>query len=274
MRKTPGVPIERETPVVGITRKLLEVARTCKSPVVLEGWILPFWIAPKCKTPRIRSSSSSGINGTSSFLQGLHSSLIIIFNWKVLVFNLEINHLILYINWANLGLQRGFFGTASRLVSLILQLGKENWPWKKFFPRCMVGIPLGSKKSNVRCRLSSCFPIWNRVMRHILKWVVFIIGDQSNLALLNYWLVVSMALLFRPSTTEFVNGKKVHTSQRGLLEECPKTLRKDYFRDDVKRGTEFSWLVYALRMGLDFSTRYFFTQNNAEQKAKGRGSIT
>ena len=64
--------------------------------------------------------------------------------------------------------------------------------------------------------------------------------------------------MFRPSTTEIVNGKKVHTSQRGLLEERLKALRKGYFRDDVRRESEFSWLVYALRVELDFSTRFFF----------------
>ena len=138
----------------------------------------------------------------------------------------------------------------------------------------MVGIPLVSKKSNGRNGLSSCFPIWNRVMRHILTWVVFIIGDQRTLALLKCWIVASKALLFRPSTTEIVNGKKVHTSQRGFLEERLMTSRNGYFRDDVKRGSEFSWLVNALRVGLDFSTRNFFSQNNTDQKAKGGGSIT
>ena len=65
--------------------------------------------------------------------------------------------------------------------------------------------------------------------------------------------VVFQSLIYRPSTSATVNGKKIEFSQRGLLEERLKTLRRGLIRSDAKERSKFyCWIVRAFKLRIMF----------------------
>ena len=65
--------------------------------------------------------------------------------------------------------------------------------------------------------------------------------------------VVFQSLIYRPSTTATVNGKKIELSQRGLLEKRLKTLRRGLIRGDAKERSKFyCWILRAFRLRIIF----------------------